>query len=66
MVPSPVEGDGAVPEQEKVEEPRPEFDFSKMKPEDFVCFGTIEPGHPECEACPFKEACAAKAGLSLT
>jgi len=42
-----------------------EFDFSTVKPESFVCFGTIDPGHDECNKCPFKEQCAEKAGVSL-
>jgi hypothetical protein len=57
--------DGGDTSIEKAEEPQPEFDFSNVNPEDFVCFGTIEPGHEECERCPFKEQCAEKAGVQL-
>ena len=38
-----------------------EFDSSKVNPEDFMCFGTIDPEHPECKECPFTEKCTAKA-----
>ena len=38
-----------------------EFDFSKVKPDEFMCFGTIEPDHSECKECPFREQCAEKA-----
>ncbi len=48
---------------EKSEQPQSDFDFSKVNPEDFVCFGTIELGHTECEQCPFKVQCAEKAGV---
>ena len=60
MLPS-VEDGSVLLEEEKDEGPRQTFDFSKTKPEDFPCYGTIEPGHPECEACPFKDKCAEKA-----
>jgi hypothetical protein len=52
------EGDTSV---EKNEQPQSDFDFSKVNPEDFVCFGTIEEGHTECEQCPFKVQCAERA-----
>lgn len=42
------------------------FDVSTIDPEkDFMCFGTIEPASQECIDCPFKERCAAKAGVKL-
>jgi len=25
-----------------------------------MCFGCIEPEHPECKECPFKDECAEK------
>jgi len=38
-----------------------EYEFStSVDPESFVCFGTAEPGHPECEKCSFREPCAKK------
>jgi hypothetical protein len=36
--------------------------LSGMDPADCACFGTFEEGHPECEACPFKDKCVEKAG----
>jgi len=57
--------DGGDASAKNYEEPHQEFDFSKVNPEDFVCFGTIEPGHPECEKCPFKDSCAKKAGIKM-
>ena len=57
--------DGGGTSVEKVDGPQTDFDFSKVNPEDFVCFGTIEVGHTECEQCPFKEQCAERAGVKL-
>jgi hypothetical protein len=37
-----------------------EYEFPSVDPESFVCFGTAEPGHPECEKCSFREPCAKK------
>ena len=27
---------------------------------EYVCFGNMEVGHPECEKCQFKDACGKK------
>jgi len=42
--------------------PKPGADFagSLAKPEDFMCFGTIDPDHPECKECPLRDKCAAE------
>jgi len=42
------------------DEPKVE-DVGKVQPEMYVCFGTIDEGHPECQKCQFNEECAAKA-----
>ena len=62
MSPSENGGDTSV---EKGGEPPVEFDFSNVRPEDFVCFGTIDENHSECQQCPFKVQCAGKAGVQL-
>jgi len=38
------------------------IDPASIRPEEFVCFGTIDPNHSECKACQFRTQCAAKAG----
>ena len=55
--------DGGDTSVEKSEEPRSGFDFSKVNPEDFVCFGTIDVEHEECQKCQFKDKCAEKSGI---
>jgi hypothetical protein len=32
----------------------------EMKPEECVCFGTIDPNHAECQKCMFNKQCAEK------
>ena len=42
-----------------------EFDYSKIDPEkEWMCFGTMEPEHTECQECPdqIREKCAKAAG----
>lgn len=41
-----------------------EGDF-EAKPEDYMCFGTIQPEHPECVECPLRQDCAEKAGVEV-
>jgi len=65
----PLSGGGKPSEEPPVEPPNvnvdSDFDYSKAKPEEFMCFGTIEPQHPECKECPFRAQCAEKAGVKI-
>lgn len=49
----------AAPEAAKPNEPEvvPPTD---MDIANVMCFGTIEPDHPECMTCPLNEVCAAE------
>ena len=31
-----------------------------VTPETYVCFGTIDESHPECQKCQFNKECAVK------
>ena len=48
-------------EPEEVKQPESEFDFSKVDPTTCECWGTIDPEHPECIECQFKDGCAKEA-----
>ena len=37
------------------------IDPASIQPTEYVCFGNIEVGHPECEKCQFKDPCGKKA-----
>lgn len=50
------------PESAPVVDETPIIDPAQIKPEEYVCFGHLEAGHPECEKCQFKEPCGKKAG----
>jgi hypothetical protein len=53
-----------MPEPKEVRaEPKPGADHTnKAKPEDYMCFGTIQPEHSECKECPLRKECAQETG----
>jgi hypothetical protein len=61
-----VKQEGPVKEEAKPE-PKPGADHAstKAKPEDYMCFGTIQPEHSECKECPLRQQCANKAGVKI-
>lgn len=38
------------------------IDPASVTPEEYVCFGTIDKNHPECQQCKFNKQCAEKSG----